>query len=165
VSTFVSLGTSREPFLRLLNAVEGLAAEGRIPLPVVVQSGHTSFESDACVVRPFLPMDEFEDAVKQAALVICQAGGGTVILARLHGKVPVVVPRLPDLGEVIDSHQVANARALDQAGQAVAVMDMMALAEGVSRAMSLQASGAGPGGESKLVAAIREDLLAWEAGR
>ena len=117
------------------------------------------------MVIPFLGMDEFEEEIRRAALIICQAGGGTVILARLHGKLSVVVPRLPEFGEVIDSHQVANARALDLAGQAVAVLDTTMLAEGISRAMTLQAGAEGRGGESRLVAAIREDLLSWEAAR
>ncbi|TAK86027.1 MAG: beta-1,4-galactosyltransferase [Betaproteobacteria bacterium] len=162
MSTFVAVGTGRAPFMRLLAAVDELAKRSALPAPVKVQCGHTRFSSRHCTVVPFPSMDEFERAVSDAELVVCQAGGGTVLLANLAGKVPVVVPRLRRHGEVVDDHQVANARALEEGGNAVAVYDIADLEAATKRALAAQRAAIAKRQPSALLAAVAGDLALWD---
>lgn len=162
MSTFVAVGTARAPFMRLLVAVDELAKRGALPAPVMIQCGHTGFSSRYCTVVAFPGLDKFESAVRDAELIVCQAGSGTVLLANLAGKVPVVVPRLQEHGEVVDDHQVANARELEEAGNAVAVYDIADLEAATKRAIAAQRGGMGKRQSSALVAAVAGDLRLWD---
>ena len=148
--------------MRLLVAVDELAKRGALPAPVKIQCGHTDFSSRHCIVVPFPGLDEFECAVRDAELIVCQAGSGTVLLANLAGKVPVVVPRLQEYGEVVDDHQVANARELEEAGNAVAVYDIANLEAATKRAISAQRDRIARRQSSALVAAVAGDLSLWD---
>src|SRR5207249_3978192 len=89
--TFVTVGNATDGFRRLLGAVATLAGDGLLPTPIVIQSGHNpGFVSPHAVVRAFMPMEEFEDHVRRARLVISHAGAGTVLNAMAARKVPVV---------------------------------------------------------------------------
>jgi UDP-N-acetylglucosamine transferase subunit ALG13 len=111
--TFVTVGNATQPFGRLLEAVERLAVAGALPQPVVVQSGHNpGFVSRACVVRPFLKMEDFEARVAAATLVIGHAGAGTIVHALAARRTPVVMPRRVKYGELIDDHQADFVRRL-----------------------------------------------------
>jgi UDP-N-acetylglucosamine transferase subunit ALG13 len=152
MSTFVSLGTVRRPFTRLIEAVEAIA--GDLPQPVIVQSGHTPVAGTRCEVRAFLPMPAFEACVDAAELVILQAGGGGVLAALRYGKVPVLVPRRAGRGEHIDDHQLAWARAMAASGRVVVVEDGAALLAGARLALARQREGALRGSTSPMVALV-----------
>jgi exopolysaccharide biosynthesis glucuronosyltransferase PssE len=116
--TFVTVGNATQPFARLLEAVETLAACGGLPAPVIVQSGNNPrFASRVCLVRPFLRMEEFEQHIASADLIIGHAGAGTVVHALAAGRTPVVMPRRARHGEHVDDHQVEFVRRLAAEGR------------------------------------------------
>lgn len=126
------------PFSRFLDAVEQQAREGQLHgAAIVVQSGHTPFRSEACVVRPYLAPDEFRQAIDEADLVLCHAGAGVIIQSLMAGKPIVAVPRLSALGEHLDDHQVELARMLAQQDRIVVAENMDGL--GLAIAEALQA--------------------------
>jgi UDP-N-acetylglucosamine transferase subunit ALG13 len=59
---------------------------------------------------------ELQAAVREAAVIVCQGGPGSIMDARGAGRVPIVVPRRADLGEHVDDHQVRFTRRLNEAG-------------------------------------------------
>ena len=61
MSTFVSVGNAKQPFKRLLEAVQENA--GILPKPVVVQFGHNRFEDPRFECVEFLQMDAFQQQV------------------------------------------------------------------------------------------------------
>lgn len=63
-----------------------------------------------------MPHAELQAALRRSAVIVCQGGPGSIMDARGVGKVPIVVPRRPELGEHIDDHQVRFSRRLDEAG-------------------------------------------------
>ncbi len=116
---FVTTGISGAPFDRLLRVIDELSVDEEI----VVQHGPS-------VVRPrnarcvsFLPFDELSRLVADASHVITHAGAGSVLVAFVNGKRPIVVPRLPHHGELVDDHQLRFARHLGAAGLADVVED------------------------------------------
>jgi len=103
---FVVLGTWEMPFTRPLVEIHEAARAGLIPQPIVVQSGKTPFESPYMKLVPFFGKDELEQIYEQAALVICQAGVGSIMLGlRKHKKV-IAIARLSKFDEHIDDHQL-----------------------------------------------------------
>ena len=132
MSTFVTVGTARQSFARLLDAVAVL--ECRLPQPVVVQSGHTQFRSDVLNVVPFMSGEEYEIAVLHADLVITHAGGGSVLQALRVGHLPVIVPRLPEFGEIVDDHQAVWGKVLASTGRVVLVENVADLGNAIAQA-------------------------------
>lgn len=111
----VTVGTDHHPFDRL---VRWAASWRRPDVDVLVQSG-TSTPVDGLDCRPFLTVDELDDAVARAAAVVCHGGPGTIMQARHAGRLPIVVPRRPELGEHVDGHQVRFAAWMAERGQIV----------------------------------------------
>lgn len=131
--TFVTVGNATQPFGRLLEAVERLAIAGALPEPVVVQSGHNpAFVSRACVVHPFLKMEEFEERVAAATLVIGHAGAGTIVHALAAGRMPVVMPRRAMYGELIDDHQAQFVRRLARERRVIPAWEAADLGDAVT---------------------------------
>jgi len=104
LTTLVSVGNANQSFKRLLDAVQEVADD--LPAPVVVQYGHTEFNDDRFRCVDFLSMDEYQDLVKDADVIIVHAGAGSVINAIRSGTVPIVMPRKVEFGEHVDDHQV-----------------------------------------------------------
>lgn len=156
MSTFVSVGNAHQAFGRLLDAVEKIAPS--LPQPVIVQHGHSPFASGSCKAVPFFSMPEFEQHVRNAALFIVQAGGGGVLLGLKSGKVPVIIPRLGDLGECIDNHQVSWGRALASTGRVVLIEDVAKLADASREAIARQTRAAASAEDVPLVSLVHEAL-------
>jgi UDP-N-acetylglucosamine transferase subunit ALG13 len=110
---FVTVGNATQGFRRLLDAVDRAAAEGTFGTETVfLQSGHNpEFISSRCEVKPFISMDEFNEKMESASLIICH-GGCTQLQAIKIGKIPVVMPRLKKYREHVNDHQLQLVEAL-----------------------------------------------------
>ena len=137
VSTFVSVGNARQPFVRLVRGVLGIVQE--LPQPVVIQHGNTPAEDDRrCVWVPFVGMEEFARKLSEAELVIIHAGAGSIIHALQAGRTPVVMPRRSAYGEHVDDHQVELAEALARERRVVLAMEPENLVEAAREALTRQ---------------------------
>lgn len=121
----VTLGTDHHPFTRLVRWVDDWAGDhpgtrcliqhGTAPAPRHAQ-GH-----------PVLDPATIPGLMAGARIVVGHAGPGTILDARAAGRLPVIVPRRAHLGEVVDDHQAAFGRWMDERGQATCVEDEPAL--------------------------------------
>ena len=93
------------PFDRLVSMVAELKQRGHIPEDVVIQTGLGGLAPDGIEVVQTLPFDRMQELLRDADLVICHGGSGSLITALRHGCRIVAVPRLFELGEVYDDHQ------------------------------------------------------------
>jgi len=135
--TFVTVGNATDGFRRLLDAAERLAGDGVLPAPLVFQSGHNpQFASRHGAVHPFMPMEQFEEHVRRARLVISHAGAGVVLHALAAGKVPVVMPRRARYGEHVDDHQAEFTACLARAGRVIAAWEPADLPDAVRTALA-----------------------------
>ncbi|WP_273566607.1 hypothetical protein [Maribacter halichondriae] len=75
----VMLGTFPTEFQRPLLELEDLCKKGIINEEIVVQSGHTPFESSFMQIRPFIAPDELTELCSKARLIISHAGTGSLI--------------------------------------------------------------------------------------
>ena len=98
----VTVGTSGEPFDRLLESVAPLTAGEE----VVVQHGASAVRPPGAECVAFLEYSELLDRMRRARAVVTHAGVGSIMAALSVGKRPFVVPRRRALGEAVDDHQV-----------------------------------------------------------
>jgi UDP-N-acetylglucosamine transferase subunit ALG13 len=137
VSTFVSVGNAKQPFVRLLQAVQ--ATRQALPGPVFVQHGHTPWQpTEGIEAQAFIGMEEFAQRVQDSQVVVLHAGAGSVIHAVRAGKVPIVAPRRQDLGEHLDNHQLEFARELAAAGKVILFNDKSGFGLAIRQAQALQ---------------------------
>lgn len=149
----VAVGTDKHPFGRLVGWLEEWHPGVAEDIGLTVQHGHTRPPGVPGAV-PFLGHDELQTAMAEADLVVCHGGPATILEARRHGHLPIVVPRDPTRGEHVDDHQQLFARRLGAAG-------MVALAE--TREALFAALTAGLADPSRF--AVAADPAASEARR
>ena len=155
---FLSLGTHEQPFDRALELVPALArAED-----VVVQHGHTRARRELLNVSwlEFVSYEELVALMRRASTVACHAGVGTIMTALSLGKIPLVMPRLRELNEHVDDHQLQIAAALAKRGLVVSYLPGDDLLESVDAARAGHATLGGGGNRLKQAvrAAVEEPL-------
>jgi UDP-N-acetylglucosamine transferase subunit ALG13 len=112
-----TVGTDHHPFNRLIMWINDWLA--RHPDRVhgfFVQSGAAS-AIPACPSGRFLEAGQLNALLDEADVMVCHGGPGTIADAWERGQVPIVVPRLRRLGEVVDDHQVDFCRKLAGLGR------------------------------------------------
>lgn len=129
----VTVGMGPWPFDRLIGALAPLCADHE----VFAQTG-TSAVRPPCPHEPFLPLDELQQRLAAADVVVTHAGN-TVRLVQRLGGVPIAVARESGRGEMGNDHQVEYLRAEQASGRVVAVWDVGELAAVVARHASTSA--------------------------
>ena len=126
---FVTLGSQKFQFNRLLEAVDNLVAEGRITEEVYAQIGYSNYEPQHFVFKQFLDREEFSKMTERADIVITHGGTGAIIGAVKKGKKVIALPRLAQYGEHVDDHQLQILKQFDGMGIILACYDLNDLAE------------------------------------
>lgn len=103
---FITLGSQKFQFDRLLKAVDDLVERGIITEEVFAQSGYSTYEPKNYAFKQFLDRDEFAQWQEKADIVITHGGTGAIIGAVKKGKKVIAVPRLAKYGEHVDDHQL-----------------------------------------------------------
>jgi UDP-N-acetylglucosamine transferase subunit ALG13 len=141
----VTVGTDHHRFDRLMDWLERWNTAHPGAVRWIVQYGST---------RPMTGADGFDmkpredvlELLRSADVVVTQGGPGGIMDSRECGTIPIVVPRLARLDEVVDDHQVAFARQLAGRGMVVVAESEADLHGALDRAVSDPASLAvGPG--------------------
>lgn len=101
----VTLGTQDKDFSRLLKQVEKEIIKKNITEKVIVQAGHTKFESEHMEVFDYIPMDEFEKLMKKCSLLITHGGVGSIISGLEKNKPVIAAARLAKYKEHTNDHQ------------------------------------------------------------
>lgn len=103
---FITLGSQKFQFNRLLKAVDELIEKGVVTDEVFAQSGYSDYEPKHYKYKQFLDRDEFSETEAKADIVITHGGTGAIIGAVKNGKKVIAVPRLAKYGEHVDDHQL-----------------------------------------------------------
>ncbi len=104
------------PFDRLVDMVAELKARGEIPEEVLIQTGSGGRRPDGIETVETLPFDKMQEALRDADIVVCHGGTGSLITALRQGCRIVAVPRLFEKGEVYDDHQAEITEAFTARG-------------------------------------------------
>lgn len=103
---FITLGSQKFQFNRLLKAVDELVERGKIKEEVFAQIGYSDYQPVNYKYKKFLDRDEFASMEGKADIVITHGGTGAIIGAVKKGKKVIAVPRLAKYGEHVDDHQI-----------------------------------------------------------
>jgi len=139
LSIVVSVGTDHHRFDRLIDWTENWISGSPFDVDLFVQHG-SSRAPRIGTGAPLLPRTEMLERYRAADIVVTQGGPGGIFDVASVGKLPIVVPRHPDLGEHIDGHQVVFARFLAERSEAVLAEDEVTFDDRLSRAAADPAS-------------------------
>jgi len=112
----VAVGTDHHPFDRVVEWVDAWLEQGAVGrVDALVQYGHSQPPAVADG-SSLLDHEDLQDAMNRADVIVCHGGPATITEARRHGKLPICVPRDPERGEHVDSHQQLFARRMGTGG-------------------------------------------------
>lgn len=103
---FITLGSQKFQFNRLLKAIDDLIEQGAIADKVFAQSGYSDYVPKNYSYKQFLDREEFAKMETECDILITHGGTGTIIGAVKKGKKVIAVPRLAKYGEHVDDHQI-----------------------------------------------------------
>lgn len=130
----VTVGTDHHLFGRLVGWMDEWAATSP-GVRCVIQHGASPAPVHAEGL-PIVPRAVMLELMSQATVVVAQAGPGSILDARSVGLVPIVVPRLARLDEVVDDHQVAFADVMRRRGDVVVAHERDQLVGHLTRALA-----------------------------
>lgn len=111
---FITLGSQKFQFNRLLEAVDELCEKGKVNAEdVFAQIGYSDYLPKNFNYKKFLDRDEFSKEIGKADIVITHGGTGAIIGAVKKGKKVIAVPRRAKYGEHVDDHQLQLIKQFD----------------------------------------------------
>ena len=113
---FVSLGSQKFQFDRLLKKIDELIEQDMIQDKVVAQIGASTYIPKHYEYVNFMDRTEFAGRTEECDLFITHGGTGAIIGAVKKGKKVVAVPRLAEYGEHVDNHQLQLLGQFDEMG-------------------------------------------------
>ena len=157
----VTVGTDHHRFDRLMDWLEGWEAQHPGVVRWVVQYGSSRPMAGADNFS-IKPRPELLEILRAADLVVTQGGPGGIMDSRECGTVPIVVPRLARLNEVVDDHQVAFAEHLARNGLLILAQTEDELFASLDRAVADVASLRVVGGGNDVSQTVRRFATAVE---
>lgn len=131
---FVTVGTQKFPFTRLIRTMDGLAGRGVLGEDVCMQIGTSEWTPRHCSFDKYYPKDVMAQKIRDCSLLVTHSGVGTIVSACTAGKRVLVVPRLKEYGEHVDDNQLEIANAFEAKGMVVVCHDIHNLADDIEKA-------------------------------
>lgn len=131
---FVTVGTQKFEFNRLLIKLDELIEDGTIKDEVFAQIGVCSYKPKHYQYKTFMPKDIMMEWLMKADMVVTHAGTGIMMTAIRMGKKVIAVPRLREFNEHVDDHQFEIVKVLGGAGIIEPVYEMDKLGACIERA-------------------------------
>lgn len=103
---FITVGTQKFQFNRLLKEVDRLIEENKITEEVFAQIGYSDYKPKNYMYKDFIDRDEFRNIMRKCQKVITHGGTGAIVSALKEGKKVIAIPRLKSFGEHVDDHQI-----------------------------------------------------------
>lgn len=130
---FVTLGSQKFQFDRLLKKIDELIESGVIKDQVFAQTGYSTYIPQHYKYKDFLDRNEFEKMTERCTLFLTHGGTGAIMGAVKKGKKVLAVPRLARYGEHVDDHQLQLLKQFDDTGIIIACYDINKLEESYQR--------------------------------
>ena len=120
---FLTVGSTSNDFKRLLKEVDQLVSKGVLN-EVFAQVGRTTYKPINYQYESFLSERDIDFYMKNASIIICHAGTGTLDRCLGLKKKVVVVPRLKIFNEHPDDHQLELANYLQTINRVLVVKEI-----------------------------------------
>ena len=129
---FVTVGSQKFPFDRLLQQVDRMVRAGLMEEEVFIQTGTSDYQP-ACPHQAFCERERFEELMETCDILITHGGAGSMVDAAKRGKRTVAVPRLARYGEHVDDHQLELAKRLHKMNLLHACLDVEQLPQALAQ--------------------------------
>lgn len=103
---FITLGSQKFQFNRLLIEIDRLVGDGMIKDEVFAQIGYSDYIPKNYKYKEFFDRNEFKICMEMCDVVITHGGTGAIIGAIKQEKKVIAIPRLKKFGEHVDNHQL-----------------------------------------------------------
>lgn len=120
---FITLGSQKFQFNRLLKCVDNLVESKIIEEEIFAQVGYSDYIPKHYSYKKFLDRNEYMEKVNKCNLVITHGGTGAIIGAIKRGKKVIAIPRLKRFGEHVDDHQVQIVNQFNDMNLICGIMD------------------------------------------
>jgi UDP-N-acetylglucosamine transferase subunit ALG13 len=157
---FLTVGVHNQQFNRILKEVDNLIGTKKLKDNVIAQTGVSDYIPKNYKSFDFAPFEKMVELNKKADIIISHAGVGTIIVALKNKKPIVVVPRLVEMGEHTDDHQVQLGKILKKHERIVVIENIANLLKGIKKAKIIRTKKFSP--NSKIVKIVEERLKLWE---
>ncbi|MFC4811403.1 PssE/Cps14G family polysaccharide biosynthesis glycosyltransferase [Paenibacillus sp. GCM10023250] len=121
---FVTVGTQKFQFDRLIKKMDQLVGEARIQLPVIGQIGYSNYRPKHFQAFDMLNAQQVSDYFVKSDIIITHAGTSSIIQGLKREKKMIVVPRQLIFNEHIDNHQLEIAKVFEEKQFVEAVYDI-----------------------------------------
>lgn len=133
---FVSVGTHKEGFDRLIKEIDFLVEQKIIKDKVFAQIGNGKFIPKNITFVRFMNEDELEKQIKKCNTYITHGGVSFISGINFKKKV-IIVPRLKKFNEAVDDHQKEVASELEKQGQIIYCRNEKEIKEKINKKMKL----------------------------
>lgn len=130
---FVTLGTQDKSFIRLLKEIEKQISIHDIKDRIVVQAGHTKYQSEKMEIFDYIEMDQFHEYLEKSDLIITHGGVGSILTSLGMGKRVIAVARLQEFEEHENDHQVEIVSRFNELGYIIGCLQVKDLEQGLER--------------------------------
>ena len=130
----VLLGTQNNSFHRLLEKMDELIEKNVIQEKVIVQAGHTKYESKNMKIFSLIPQEELEKYQEKADLIITHGGVGSIVSSIKLGKKVIAIPRLHKYQEHVNDHQKQIVESFSKKRYIIGINDVEELEEAIHKA-------------------------------
>ncbi|UCD20853.1 MAG: beta-1,4-galactosyltransferase [archaeon] len=121
---FVTVGTDKTGFNRLIKKIDQLVGSRKIKEKVVMNIGYSNYIPKKTKYFKVMDRNRWNDYMKKADIILCHAGTGSLLSAIRFKRKIITIPRLPEHGEVCDNHQMEIIKELEKSKQVLACRDL-----------------------------------------
>ena len=111
---FVTLGSQKFQFDRLLQKMDELIERGVITEKITAQIGASTYLPRHFEYVRFMDREQFATTMDACDIVVTHGGTGVIITAVKKGKKVIAVPRLAKYKEHVDDHQLQLLHQFDE---------------------------------------------------
>lgn len=134
----ITLGTQDKSFKRLLDAVQQQIDNGNIKDKVIVQAGHTKYNSEDMEIFDLIPYEKFDEYVNKCDILITHGGVGSIITGLKNNKKVIAAPRLSKYKEHTNDHQLQIIDNFTKAGYILPLYDFDKLDQVLKQAVKFK---------------------------
>ena len=122
---FVTLGTQRFQFDRVLKKLDELVEQGKLKSSELeVQCVYSEYIPKHFKTFKLKPQEEIDKITDEAEVIITHSGTGSIINSLKKQKRLIIIPRIKEYGEHVDSHQLELAEVFSEKYKIPVVKDM-----------------------------------------
>ena len=113
---FISVGTQKFQFNRLLEDIDKLIEKKIIKEEVFAQIGHSTYLPKNYNYTRFLNQHDFHELINSCSIYVTHGGVGSIQNGLRFGKKEIVFPRFAKYKEHVDNHQIEIAKKYEELG-------------------------------------------------